>query len=351
MHALCYCLNTLNVTEDSALVADLCLIAYSHVFPVLLSLAVVTNVLNAVVLLSPHPGSRFQPTPIRKYLLWITLSHCVICATVLLGIWVRDRVGLSYSWAFYFAHFEQPLYDVFNCSYAWIIVGLSRDRHQAVCRPHQYTVAASHERAAWRIALAYAFSVVVYAPHCFAQEPVFSAEHAGWHVTGTDLFSSRAWAAWAVLSQALHRLVPAAILVGLNTKILVAVSRLGNSSVRPGGRPGSSPSRRRERQITNLLLALTLSFLVTNVPAAAIKLVYIAMGQHCQIHAGMEIARSIANCLEMAGYSADFLLYFLMNPEYRRDLHGLLSKLWSFFGVSKTCPLPEVTEEQATISQ
>nr|XP_027230451.1 uncharacterized protein LOC113822122 [Penaeus vannamei] len=173
MHALCFCLSTLNVTEDSALVADLCLIAYSRVFPVLLSLAVVTNVLNAVVLLSPHPGGRFQPTPIRKYLLWITLSHCVICATVLLGIWVRDRVGLSYSWAFYFAHFEQPLYDVFNCSYAWIIVGLSRDRHQAVCRPHQYTVAASHARAAWRIALAYAFSALVYAPHCFAQEPVF----------------------------------------------------------------------------------------------------------------------------------------------------------------------------------
>lgn len=350
MHALCYCLDTLNVTEDSALVADLCLIAYSHVFPVLLSIAVVTNVLNATVLLSPHPAGSLQPTPIRKYLLWITLSHCVICTTVVVGVVVRDRVGLSYSWAFYFAHFEQPLYDVFNCSYAWIIVGLSRDRHQAVCHPHQYTVATSHQCAAWRIALAYVFSAVVFVPHCFAQEPVFSAEHGGWHLAGAELFSSIGWTVWAVLSQILHRLVPAIILVGLNTKILLAVSRLGNSSVRPGGSPGSTASRRRERQITNLLLALTLSFLVTNIPAAAIKLIYIAMGEHCQIHTGMEIARSIANCLEMAGYSGDFFLYFLMNPEYRRDLHGLLSKLWGLFGVSKTCPLPEITEEQATIS-
>ncbi|XP_071527852.1 probable G-protein coupled receptor B0563.6 [Panulirus ornatus] len=354
MQSLCYCLHSLNVTETWHALHDTCHVTYEQVLPVVMLVAVVTNVTNVtVLLLRAHPKGRPSPTPTRRYLLSLGVSHCFVSGVVVVGLAVRRRVGVTYALAFYLAHLEEPLYHVFNCSCSYIILGLSADRFRAVCRPDAYSAAEAYGKAPVRIALAYALPAVMYLPSCFSLSPVYSARHRGWGVAEGPIFKTPGWRAWSVLLEVVHRIVPCVFLVALNLRILRAVARLkstrasmmlrGEAARRAGG-------SRHEQRVIYLLLALTLTFLLTNVPATSLKMVYALQNQHCLTNLGLEVARAIANGVEMAGVCSDFFLYFVMNPEYRRDLHALALSACRLCAccapLTARCPVKEESGDQ-----
>lgn len=324
MQALCHCLWSHNMTEWKML-QEVCDVSYRLVFPIILLMAMATNMINVAVLVRPHPPGRSgaATTTTLTYLLWLALFHCAICFTVIVSLSVRRRMGLTYAWAFYFAHVEEPLYNVFNCSCAYIILGVSTDRYQAVCRPHKYSTTQAYHRMVGRVAVAYALPVFMYLPSCFSQAPQYSDHHKGWLVAQGAIFHTHAWRIWSVSLEVLHRILPSILLVILNLQILLAVLRLKWSNVLVHRRLVSSVSNR-EQQIIYLLLALTLAFLVTNLPATCLKLVYLVQEKHCHTNVILEVGRTIANCIEMAGVCCDFFLYFLMNPQYRQSLYSLV---------------------------
>lgn len=348
MQAFCHCLDSLNVTEERQALHDICHVSYKLVLPVILLLATVTNLINVAVLLRANPTGRTNPTPTRTYLLFLGLSHCFVCSVVIVGLAMRKRVGLTYAWAFYLAHLEEPLYNIFNCSCSYIILGLSTDRYQAVCRPHKYSVAKGYQKTPGRIALAYALPAVMYVPNCFSQSPLYSQRHQGWYIAEGAIFNTLAWRVWAVTLEVLHRIVPCAFLVALNILILIAVVRLKSTRASMRSKPKAGGSRR-EQRIIYLLLALTLTFLLTNVPATSLKLMAAIENQHCHTSLALEVARAVANCIEMAGICGDFFLYFVMNPEYRRDLHSLVLCLCRLCGccapLTARCPLQDESRD------
>ena len=324
MLALCYCLAFRNLTETTQL-QQVCQVSYLYVLPVLLGVTVLTNILNVAVLLRPRPNARARQTPARTYLLWLGLSHCTVCGLVLLALSLGTRWGLSYAWAFYLAHVEQPLYGMFNCSCAYIIMALSMERYRAVRQPYQYSAVEKPLRRTTKILLAYVIPAALYLPKCFAQAAEYNEEQHGWRVTQGIIFDTASWRVWSVMLELLHRVVPSVTLVVLNVLILQAVRRV--RAVRASMRV---PRKRREsthgwdNQIRYLLIVLTAAFLLSNVPAAVLQLLYTAEAIHCSTSLTSELARTVANCLEIMGVCCDFFLYFVMNSEYRRDLQSLV---------------------------
>lgn len=326
MHALCYCLASHNLTESEKL-QQVCQVSYKFVLPVLLGVTALTNALNVMVLLRPRPSSRPHQnrTPARTYLLWLGLSHCAICGVVLVALSFRKRWGLTYAWAFYLAHLEQPLYGLFNCSCAYLIMGLSMERYRAVRQPHQYSNVESSRRRLIKILLAYALPAAFYLPKCFSHAVEYNEQQQGWRVAQGVIFDTVAWRVWSVLLELLHRVVPSVTLMVLHLFILRAVRQV------QARRASMCVARQRrestyswDHQIMYLLTVLTAAFLVSNVPAAVLQLLYIAKADHCSTSLAAELARTVANCLEMMGVCCDFFLYFVMNSEYREDLRSLV---------------------------
>ncbi|XP_042224425.1 probable G-protein coupled receptor B0563.6 [Homarus americanus] len=352
MQSFCHCLTIFNMTEGWQTLQNVCQVSYKQIFPFILMLAAVTNIINVAVLLRPvHRASRTTSMPTRTHLVWLGLSHCVLCVTVTVALIVRKKVSLVYTWAFYLAHLEEPIYNMFNCSCAFIILGVSTDRYQAVCSPHKYSATLSYHKMPGRVALAYTVSAVMYFPSCFSQAPQYSDHHQGWYITKGAIFDTRAWMIWSVSLEVLHRFLPCALLVVLNLQILRAVVRLkfARTSVRTTARAGGS---RCEQKIIYLLLTLTLTFLVINLPVAVLKTTYLVQGQHCHTNVTLEVVRSVTNCLELAGICSDFFLYFLMNPEYRRDVHSLMLCVFGLCGccssLTNCCPLQDSPDPHPT---
>ena len=316
MHGLCLCLsdNSSQYTSEMVRVEVVCRIAYVMVFPVLLSLGIITNVLNAIVLLKMQ--SQQTPTPSSLYLFWLAVTHCMTCVPLIIGASIRDRTKVSYAWAIYFSHIEIPWYNALNCTCVFIIFGLSIDRYKAVCHMGTYSVIKEFKNVPRRIFLAGIIPLIAYIPICFVYFPELNEDGVTYHMIGyNNLFNYGPWKTWAVSLQLLHRLIPAFALTVINTRLLrtLNILKLQRQNMRK-----TSNRSHRERQLMQVLLALTVVFLLTNVPSAINYITYVCVEEVCDINYSMEIVRAISNCLEMAGYSCDFILYFLMNTEYRR---------------------------------
>ena len=318
MHALCLCIpsNSSAYDEQYTQVAKVCDVAYIRIFPILLSVAIVTNTINAMVLIRVQ--NRHSPTPSRLCLFWLAVTHCLTCVPLLIGASIRDRTQVRYSWAIYFAHTETPMYNALNCTCAYIIVVLSVDRYKAVCGMHNYSLIQEFRNVPRRILLAYIIPFIVYIPICFVHIPMLNDDGKTYHIGGNEaVFDSIIWKIWAVLLQICHRIIPAIALTVINTKLLTTLTKLKRhrEKTRKVSHRGRS---KRDRQLMRVLLALTIVFLLTNVPSGLHYIIYVFFEEVCDINYSMEVLRAVANCFEMTGYSCDFFLYFLMNKEYRR---------------------------------
>ena len=323
MHGLCLCLpgNQSFYTEEEAGVAKVCEVVYEDIFPFMVSFAVLTNFLNAVVLIRLQTQS--SPTPSRLYLFWLAVCHCLTCVPILIGTVLRNRSCMTYGWAVYVANIELPLYNSLNCCCVYIIVALSLDRYLAVCNSHNYSPLREFSNLPKRVALAFTIPILIYIPMCFVNKPVesdcYSPGIITYHIGEGPLYNKTIWKIWAVLVQIVHRLFPAFALTFINVRLLSTISKLRTqrSSM---ARKGSLNRSQRDRQLIQVLLALTVIFLLTNVPSGVLYILYVLSDNFCESSVPHEIFRGIANCLEMSSYCCDFFLYFLMNWEYRRGL-------------------------------
>ncbi|CAL4064159.1 unnamed protein product, partial [Meganyctiphanes norvegica] len=178
-----------------------------------------------------------------------------------------------------------------------------------------------------KVALAYITSLLMYIPHSFYELPEYNYDREIWVVVEGSIWNIVLWKIWTLIVQIFHRILSSVILVYLNIKILFAMIEYSkrresvcSSSSNKNGKKGSH----RERQIIYLLLALTFSFLVTNIPSALMK-IFTNVHRYCEISFNEEVARAVVNCIEMFGYSIDFFLYFFMNSDYRLGLKSILN--------------------------
>ena len=245
-----------------------------------------------------------------RYLLALASSQLATCICIIPSMIVVVRFATSLGMAYYFAHFEIILTNAPSAASVFFMVGLSVDRFAAVWTPTQYHSLNSNHVGLIRIAFSFVLPYTLYIPHCFVLEVCSNNDTtpATWTYRPTDMERTSAWHYWSWCVELFHRLIPCLIIVLLHSLIIYKVKSFNKkfllrdedlnhkqpSLTAPEASEDCHSSTTREKtnlcrkkkkrqemeqQMTNLLIAMVVTFLITNLPAAILALTITASAE------------------------------------------------------------------------
>ena len=245
-------------------------VSYFYIMPVLLITGIATNMLNMYVLwdLNKIKDKRAHKASATTYMYlnWLAFAQLLSCLVIIPSLLNLYRSSLSYKWAYYFAHFEILFVNSFTTTCVYLVVGLSLDRYVAVCRPHSYQILRRVRLASIRIAIAFFLPPILYIPLCFFQQVKLNDEESGYTpVTNEDIAENSFWKGWNVAVQLFNRLIPAVVIVILNSCIIYKFHNVRNTL-----KPRSGPDH--DMRMFVLLISVIMVFLICTLPAAILGL-------------------------------------------------------------------------------
>ncbi|KAK7075905.1 hypothetical protein SK128_022269 [Halocaridina rubra] len=319
----------------------LTIIAYQYVLPILVSLAILTNLMNILMLWKVRQQQKQQQRHAQAttycYLMWLAITDMLASLSLIPALLHLERKELSYGWAYYYAHFEISVINALTSASVYIVVGLSVDRFIAVCHPRRYRTVSAPRLAVFRIALSLIIPIFIYMPHFFYQEVVCANTGMGWTYKNNEAIIGDSWYVWEVIVELCHRMIPATILAILNLCIIITFKKVterrksitnNKDVITPNehsseGKHEESARNQQERRLVNLLVAIVTTFLLTHLPAAVL-----ALNDTAGTNLGSfnhEVFRAVANCLEVFGFSLNFVLYFFFVNGMRQVLIDAMS--------------------------
>ncbi|OQR75623.1 7 transmembrane receptor-like [Tropilaelaps mercedesae] len=302
-------------------------IAYSIVFPVIIVLGVIGNVINLIVLTRPSlKGVTFV------YLSWLAISDLAvllmgsISMMRLAGIHPRD-----YSSAFFFAHLEMPLVNAFMASSVFLVVAVTIDRYWSVCLPTRYADIHNERQARVAITMSFVFAFILYIPVAFQKYPVpIVTESDAMNATESlvefhacewsEVSTHPAFKLYLLIKEVAVRMGPAIVVVILNTCIIVTFRRLQKKRASLLGSSAEGKRLAEEQRLVILLVAIVIMFLICMTPAAILTVI---ISDHYENHLPFQIFRAIANNMEMLNFASNFYVYCLCSSEIRRTFFQL----------------------------
>ncbi|XP_037779020.1 probable G-protein coupled receptor B0563.6 [Penaeus monodon] len=286
---------------------------YQIVFPVLVSIGVLANLLNLVVL--SRPAMKGVSYRYLNHLAVSDLMYLLFNVPFCLEAFskISHEMPVPRPAAFYYAHVGIPLVNLFLTMSEYIVVWLSYDRCLAVCRPHKFSSKQRLEVVRVRCLMSLALTICVYSlsplsqtfccegADCCVIDSTFTKENVNWY-TAYELFR-----------EIYSRFLPAIIITCFNAAIIYTLRQLKRERE---GRDIINESRQeRERRLFFLLMAITVFFYVSAIPSAMYKII--------QFNDVFPNFRAVADILEVSGHVFNFVLYFLFSPDYRRTLVGM----------------------------
>ena len=141
--------------------------------------------------------------------------------------------------------------------------------------------------------------------------------------TEDDVVGSYPWITYTVLTEMLMKILPCFLLVILNSFIIVKFKnsrrRVLNSIVRGNSkRMKKSGISKRDKNLVNLMIALNIIFLMTNLPMAIARIM-IGCGIDTSNHLFREF-EAVSNSLEVFFAASNFYLYCLCNMQIRKKV-------------------------------
>lgn len=334
---------TLNTTdeefEEDYRIEVMMELVYKQIFPIFLALGILSNLINITVLCNLKKQKMKKQiqavTTTFNYLITLAITQLMACIGLCFSIAHIHRGELIYGWAFYYAHFDTPIVNALTSASVYIVVGLSIDRFIAVCFPDYYKRVSAPIMAKFRITMALIIPILLYIPNSFSNKVVCAKSGMGYTYVENEDFD---WFKFLLFEELCHRIFPAFILVVLNICIIIGFKKISkrreNMFKKPKGdanksltskKDDTSARQNQEHFLLFLLISIVIAFLVTTLPATVLALIDTA-GTSLFNFSG-EVFRSIANILELLGFSANFLLYFCLMPDVREIIRKKLGLL------------------------
>lgn len=257
-------------------------VAYSVVFPVIIVLGVIGNVINLIVLTRPSlKGVTFV------YLSWLAISDLAVLLMGsvsmlrLAGIHAKD-----YSTAFFFAHLEMPLVNAFMASSVFLVVAVTIDRYWSVCLPTRYADIHNDRQARVAITMSFVFAFLLYIPVAFQKYPVpFVKMTTNATINRTinpiefyacewsEVSTHPAFKVYLFVKEVAVRVGPAIVVVILNTCIIITFRRLQKKRASLLGSSAEGKRLAEEQRLVILLVAIVIMFLICMTPAAILTVI------------------------------------------------------------------------------
>lgn len=234
----------------------------------------------------------------------------------------------SYNTALYYALFGWSTSIASQIFSYYLMVWFAYDRFLAVCRHTEYRSSQRREVFQRRVAGTLAGVVVLYLPTIFVGSVCKLRSEGYVPIDGyseqiiTDWYRVYTW-----FREVISRLVPAVLITVCNIKITLKLRQL--RSVRESFISGITTARReKERRLVFLLFWITALFYVYNTPVTIFYVVFLdekILDAHRIDHDdyGVLTFGALSNLLQMLGNVSNFVLYFLVNPDFHQTLKAL----------------------------
>ncbi|XP_042218082.1 probable G-protein coupled receptor B0563.6 [Homarus americanus] len=348
--------STHNNTEDPR-VEEARYVAYGIIAPIIISVGLVGNLLTIIILRLPQfrgvTYTYFLALAISDFLsLTISISllhHLLVEATPL------------YSTAVWWSYCE-ILFDNIPLSTSVVIVAcIAIDRFFSVCRPTDFKRIHTSRYARAGILGSVILAVVIWLPVCALKEPKLYNEcetssfvppdNRTWWVAcmKIDIRNSFYFIAYQWIRQTIVTFVPIIVLTVSNTLIVKEFIRLRKRKDQMSGsdqlqdNPVTESRRRNDQHLVSLLMAVMISFFITQVPSGVLGALYT---DNLAGHLKFEIFRAVANNLELLNHALNFYLYVLCSKPIRDTIkyffhqHNCLSTNFSFPEVMEVARQP-----------
>ncbi|XP_043220704.1 probable G-protein coupled receptor AH9.1 [Amphibalanus amphitrite] len=240
--------------------------------------------------------------------------------------------------ATYAAHVEQWLLTTTMCASVGVVLVLTVDRYTSVCRYVEFQRTQRREQARRRLVAVGVVSVVVSLPCLFNSSTKEVA--GGWAV---DHHRTGGWKGYIIFSEVVTRLAPMLAGLLLNWRIALGFREMvaraeGRRPPGPGQQRGvsvaSMPSMAameeravsEERQLIWLVVAIMVGLVLGMTPAAVTSCCLLYADRPSR---ALDVATALANLLEIANFSANYLFYLIFNKRLRKSLIDFYRNLFA----------------------
>ncbi len=306
---------------------------YRYGLPIICAAGFIGNVLNLIIL----AGKRIQHALRRVErasnmgliaLAVADLSFCV-CAfpTTFLP---QDNVHQTKGFLVYYSCYCAAIINIFILTSTWLTVTMATERYLAICHPL---------RSRWIITLprTKACTVLVYIIATFFNLPVFwrytiierQCDNETTYTTEqvvliNDTVDHAYRAVWAVFGNFVPLLLLLICNIGLMREIHKSYAMRKQMNGNAGITSHSASDQETNHRITVTLVAIVVMFLILVAPSEIMKhLAYLFYGNlnHNYTYLTIEI---ITNLMQTINFSANFILYCIINPSFRRTMKEML---------------------------
>ncbi|KAG0717877.1 putative G-protein coupled receptor [Chionoecetes opilio] len=297
---------------------------FHYVFPILITMGILTNSLNLIVLTRPFMLGRTYRW--LRALACVDLCLCVLTVPVCLGKGGIEPLH-SYFIAHYYAHLGWSL-SIASQILSFYLMGMfAFERFLAVCHHGLYPRTQTERVFRYGVAGAAVFVVLLYVPTMAVGRVRHISDTLSLPLDGYTDQEPLWYRAYAWIREIFSRLVPALLLTYCNVRITLRLRQL--RGVREGFGSGVPASRReRERRLVVLLFWVTILFYIFNTPVIIYYLGFLHVHRVCRrgsLPGNLLTFAAISNLLQMMGNVSNFVLYFLISPDYQKTLCSLLS--------------------------
>ncbi|XP_071543960.1 probable G-protein coupled receptor B0563.6 isoform X1 [Panulirus ornatus] len=289
-------------------------VVYQVVFPVLVSLGVVANLLNLIVL--SRPAMRGVAYRYLNHLAVSDLLYLVFNVPFCMRdfAYISEMKMVSKPSAVYYANVGIPLVNMFLTMSEYIVVWLSYDRCLAVCSPRKFSAKQRLEVVRIRCSMSLLLTMFVYSLSPLRQ--TYHCEGVECCVTESEYADEPWYMGYEFFREIYSRFLPAMLVTAFNVAIVVTLKQIKRG--REGPDVTNEAREERERRLFFLLMAITVLFYISAFPSAIYK---VLMFNDMTF---IPYFRAVADVLEVSGHVFNFVLYFLFSPDYRKTLVDMI---------------------------
>lgn len=298
--------------------------------PIIVVVGILGNILNLTVMTKP-----FLKGSTRLFLISLAVSDLSVMITVIPMVFrLNNYYGTTFEAAFFHAHLELLLTNIFITASVLIVLCLTIERYFSVCHPTIFRSLHTKKNARICIMWCYVIAILVSLPLTVLKRVCLlnnsqkmTCEH--WEFQeNVTVTSTIYWTAYLWLSEFLIRLGPCVILGILNILIIrkfrqvtekrkLLLAALSQSRNKTETKSLKNKKYQAEKRLIVLLRAIVVLFFITMTPSSILSLIYSEMQERT---IGFQVFRAAANNLELANFAFNFYVYFLCSKEFRTAL-------------------------------
>ena len=311
-------------------------VLYGYGLPTICICGFLGNVMNLIIM-----GGKRTQRSLRKTeraanvgLISLAVADMMFCLTAFPSTFLPQNLEFkTKGFLIYYGSYCAAIINIFIMTSTWITVTMATERYLAICQPLKSRNIISLDRTKLVIILVYLLSALINVPvfwrykiktsTCFN---VTSGMNSTTYVLIQDsLYNSHRFdhayrAIWAVVGNFVPLLLLLIFNIGLMREIHKSYAMRKQMNGNAGIRSRSAHDAEASHRITVTLVAIVVMFFILVAPSEILKQAAYLIGgdlSHNYIYLTIEI---ITNVMQTINFSANFILYCIINPSFRRSM-------------------------------